>query len=43
MVEIRGLTREKIMETYYASTSEVRKWMRENIRLLREENEKTSD
>jgi hypothetical protein len=34
MVEMKGLTREEIMEIYYASTSEVRQWMRDNAHLL---------
>ena len=34
MVEMEGLTREEIMEIYYASTSEVRHWMHDNAHLL---------
>ena len=34
MLEMKGLTREQIMEIYYTSTSEIRQWMRDNAHLL---------
>ncbi|MCA0933252.1 hypothetical protein LCM02_12385 [Lutimonas saemankumensis] len=34
MVEMKGLSREQIMEIYYDSPSEVKQWMRDNAHLL---------